>query len=83
MNFFQLMKKKKELIPLIVFVSIAGGGGVLMSLYSLGKSDVIVNRHRNPEPWENVNPSQPQKLFSINQKWEPVEELETVKQLTK
>ncbi|XP_068962051.1 normal mucosa of esophagus-specific gene 1 protein-like [Petaurus breviceps papuanus] len=83
MNFLQLMMKKKELIPLITFVSIAGIGAASMSIYSLFKTDVIVNRQKNPEPWENVNPSQPQKLLTINQKWEPVEELQTVKQLTK
>ncbi|XP_044518094.1 normal mucosa of esophagus-specific gene 1 protein-like [Gracilinanus agilis] len=83
MNFFQLVRKKKELIPLIAFVSFAGLGATYMSIYSLFKTDVIVNRKKNPEPWENVNPYEPQKLFTIHQKWEPVEELKTVKQLTK
>ncbi|XP_036593120.1 normal mucosa of esophagus-specific gene 1 protein-like [Trichosurus vulpecula] len=83
MNVFQLVMKKKELIPLIAFVGVAGFGAAYMSIYSLLKADVIVNRHTNPEPWENVNPSKPQKLVTINQKWEPIEELQTVKQLTK
>ncbi|XP_020865063.1 normal mucosa of esophagus-specific gene 1 protein-like [Phascolarctos cinereus] len=83
MSFLQLMMKKKELIPLIAFVSFAGVGAACMSVYSLFKTDVIVNKQKNPEPWENVNPYEPQKLFTINQKWEPVEELQTVKQLTK
>ncbi|XP_074145641.1 normal mucosa of esophagus-specific gene 1 protein-like [Sminthopsis crassicaudata] len=83
MNFLQFLMKKKELIPLVIFISIAGTGAVSMSMYSLFKSDVIVNRWQNPEPWENVNPSQPQKLVTINQKWEPVEELQTIKKLTK
>ncbi|XP_036618397.1 normal mucosa of esophagus-specific gene 1 protein-like [Trichosurus vulpecula] len=83
MNVFQLMMKKKELIPLITFVSIAGFGAAYMSMYSLRKADVIVDRHTNPEPWENVNPYEPQKLITNNQKWEPIEELQTVKQLTK
>ncbi|XP_074091436.1 normal mucosa of esophagus-specific gene 1 protein-like [Macrotis lagotis] len=83
MNLLQLVMKKKELIPLIAFVSFAGIGATYMSIYSLFKTDVIVNRKTNPEPWENVDPAQPQKLITINQKWEPVEELQSVKQLTK
>ncbi|XP_051833223.1 normal mucosa of esophagus-specific gene 1 protein-like [Antechinus flavipes] len=83
MNFLQFLMKKKELIPLITFISIAGVGAVSMSMYSFFKSDVIVNRWQNPEPWENVNPSKPQKLVTINQRWEPIEELQTVKKMTK
>ncbi|KAM9063997.1 normal mucosa of esophagus-specific gene 1 protein [Sarcophilus harrisii] len=83
MNFFQFLMKKKELIPLIAFVSIAGSGAAYMATYSFFKSDVIVNRWQNPEPWENVNPSKPQKLVTINQRWEPVEELQAIKKLTK
>ncbi|KAM9094427.1 LOW QUALITY PROTEIN: normal mucosa of esophagus-specific gene 1 protein-like [Sarcophilus harrisii] len=74
MNFLQLLMKKKELIPLVTFVSITGIAAS-MSIYSFFKSDVIVNRRKNPEPWENVNPYKPQKLLTINQKWELVEEL--------
>ncbi|XP_020865064.1 normal mucosa of esophagus-specific gene 1 protein-like [Phascolarctos cinereus] len=83
MNIFKLMMKKKELIPLITFVSFAGAGATYMGLYSLSKSDVIMNKMKNPEPWENVNPNKSQKLFTINQKWKPVEELQKVKKLTK
>ncbi|XP_027725896.1 normal mucosa of esophagus-specific gene 1 protein-like [Vombatus ursinus] len=83
MSYLKFLVKKKELIPLIAFVGFAGVGAAGMSIYSLFKTDVIVNRQKNPEPWENVNPYEPQKLFTINQKWEPVEELQTVKQLTK
>ncbi|XP_036615967.1 normal mucosa of esophagus-specific gene 1 protein-like [Trichosurus vulpecula] len=68
MKVFQLVMKKKELIPLITFVSIAGFGAAYMSMYSLHKADVIVNRHKNPEPLENANPYEPQKLITINQK---------------
>uniref|UniRef100_A0A4X2K122 Uncharacterized protein n=1 Tax=Vombatus ursinus TaxID=29139 RepID=A0A4X2K122_VOMUR len=82
-NFLQFVMKKKELIPLITFVSFAGIGAAYKSIYSLFKTDVIVNRQKNPEPWENTNPYKPQKIFTINQKWEPLEELKTVKQLTK
>ncbi|XP_056659681.1 normal mucosa of esophagus-specific gene 1 protein-like [Monodelphis domestica] len=83
MSFLKFMMQKKELIPLITFVSFAGLGATYMSVYSLFKTDVIVNRKKNPEQWENVNPHEAQKLLTIHQKWEPVEELSTVKQLTK
>ncbi|KAG7232819.1 hypothetical protein INR49_008049 [Caranx melampygus] len=42
-----------------------------------------LNKTKNPEPWERVDPSKPQKLITINQQWKPVEELELVRRLTK
>uniref|UniRef100_A0A6I8NY36 Normal mucosa of esophagus specific 1 n=1 Tax=Ornithorhynchus anatinus TaxID=9258 RepID=A0A6I8NY36_ORNAN len=72
-----------NLIPLVTFVSLAGLGATSVSVYSLFKTDVILNRSKNPEPWENVDPTQPQKLISINQQWQPIEELQNVKKLTK
>ncbi|XP_066492420.1 normal mucosa of esophagus-specific gene 1 protein [Tiliqua scincoides] len=83
MGIFQLMRKKKELIPLIGFVTFAGVGAILALLNSTRKTDVIFNKSGNPEPWELVNPSEPQKLLSINQQWKPIEELEEVRKLTK
>ncbi|XP_074863041.1 normal mucosa of esophagus-specific gene 1 protein [Carettochelys insculpta] len=83
-GFFQMLRKNKELIPLIGFVTIAAGGAVAASLYSLcTKTDVIVNKSGNPEPWEKVNPNQSQKLITINQEWKSIEELEKVKKLMK
>ncbi|XP_006903625.1 PREDICTED: normal mucosa of esophagus-specific gene 1 protein-like, partial [Elephantulus edwardii] len=61
MNFFQLLRKKKELIPLVVFMTMAGTGASSFAVYSLRKSDVIINRKRNPEPWQDVDPTVPQK----------------------
>uniref|UniRef100_A0A8C6SIF0 Chromosome 15 open reading frame 48 n=1 Tax=Neogobius melanostomus TaxID=47308 RepID=A0A8C6SIF0_9GOBI len=83
-GFLQLLKKKKELIPLIGFMSFAGAFATSASLYFLfTKTDVIINKTDNPEPWERVNPSKPQKLLTINQQWKPVEELQAVKSLHK
>uniref|UniRef100_A0A8C4QT27 Chromosome 15 open reading frame 48 n=1 Tax=Eptatretus burgeri TaxID=7764 RepID=A0A8C4QT27_EPTBU len=80
----KLLKKKKELIPLLGFVALAGGGAVTMCIYSLAfKTDVTINKTRNPTPWENVDPRKPQKLITLNQKWQPVEELEILKELRK
>ncbi|XP_074925772.1 normal mucosa of esophagus-specific gene 1 protein [Chelonoidis abingdonii] len=84
LGFFQLLRKNKELIPLIGFVGFAAVGALAASLYALcTKSDVIVNKSGNPEPWENVNPNQPQKLLSIRQEWKSIEELEKVKKMMK
>ncbi|XP_029314916.1 normal mucosa of esophagus-specific gene 1 protein [Cottoperca gobio] len=83
-GFFQILRKKKELIPLIGFVAFAATGAASAAIYFLlTKPDVILNKTRNPEPWERVDPSKPQKLITINQQWKPVEELEYVKSLTK
>ncbi|XP_074012530.1 normal mucosa of esophagus-specific gene 1 protein [Numenius arquata] len=83
-NFIQILKAKKELIPLVGVLSFAAVGAFSFSIYSLfSKSDVIINKSGNPEPWETVDPSKPQKLLTINQKWKPIEELESVKKLTK
>ncbi|KAM6308334.1 normal mucosa of esophagus-specific gene 1 protein [Aegotheles albertisi] len=83
-SFFQILKAKRELIPLVGIVSLAGIGAFTFSVYSLlGKSDVIINKSGNPEPWETVDPTKPQKLLTIQQKWKPIEELENVKKLTK
>ncbi|KAM8893588.1 normal mucosa of esophagus-specific gene 1 protein [Spinachia spinachia] len=83
-GFFQMLRKKKELIPLIGFMGMAAAGATSAAFYFLfTKPDVILNRSKNPEPWERVDPSKPQKLITINQQWKPVDELEYVKSLTK
>ncbi|XP_026143962.1 normal mucosa of esophagus-specific gene 1 protein-like [Carassius auratus] len=83
-GFLQMLLKRKELIPLIGFVGCAALGATTASIYFLlTKPDVILNKTRNPEPWETLDPSKPQKLITINQQWKPVEELELVKKLTR
>ncbi|XP_006628702.1 normal mucosa of esophagus-specific gene 1 protein [Lepisosteus oculatus] len=82
--FFQMLRKKKELIPLIGIMTFAATGATTACLYFLfTKSDVIINKAGNPEPWENLDPRKPQKLITINQQWKPVEELQMVKSITK
>ncbi|XP_069316576.1 normal mucosa of esophagus-specific gene 1 protein [Eulemur rufifrons] len=83
MGFFQLLMKKKELIPLVMFMAVAASGASSFAIYSLRKSDVIIDRKGNPEPWENVDPTVPQKLITINQQWKPIEELQQVRRATK
>ncbi|NP_001185677.1 normal mucosa of esophagus-specific gene 1 protein isoform X1 [Danio rerio] len=80
----QLLRKRKELIPLLGIVSCAAFGATTTMIYFLlTKPDVILNKTGNPEPWEMLDPSKPQKLLTINQQWKPVEELEMVKKMTK
>ncbi|KAJ8252443.1 hypothetical protein COCON_G00217550 [Conger conger] len=79
-GFFQMLRKRKELIPLIGFMGFAAAGATTASIYFLfTKSDVILNKTENPEPWEQLDPSKPQKLITINQQWKPVEELQLLK----
>ncbi|NXC20122.1 NMES1 protein, partial [Corythaeola cristata] len=53
-----------QLIPLVGVVSFAAVGALSFSVYSLfSKSDVIINKSGNPEPWETVDPTKPQKVI--------------------
>ncbi|XP_038598403.1 normal mucosa of esophagus-specific gene 1 protein-like [Tachyglossus aculeatus] len=79
----QFLGLSSKLNPLATTVANAGLGAISVSVYSLFKTAVIFNRSKNPEPWENVDPTQPQKLVSINQQWKPIEELQNVRRLTK
>lgn len=83
MGVFQILMKNKELIPLAFFISVAATGATSFALYALKKTDVVIDRKRNPEPWEMVDPTQPQKLITINQQWKPVEELQKVRRATR
>uniref|UniRef100_A0AAZ3NQB7 Uncharacterized protein n=1 Tax=Oncorhynchus tshawytscha TaxID=74940 RepID=A0AAZ3NQB7_ONCTS len=75
-GFIQMLRKRKELIPLIGIVALAAVGATSTSLYFLfTKKDVILNKM-------GVVFSQLQ-LVTINQKWRPIEELEMVKSMTK
>ncbi|KAM5339900.1 normal mucosa of esophagus-specific gene 1 protein isoform 1-T3 [Glossophaga mutica] len=83
MNIFQLLMKKKELIPLAMIMTMAASGATSFAAYALKKSDVIIDRKNNPEPWETVDPNVPRKLITINQQWKPIEELQKVRRATK
>ncbi|XP_004709465.1 normal mucosa of esophagus-specific gene 1 protein [Echinops telfairi] len=83
MSFFRLLMKKKELIPLALIMTVAASGASSFAVYSLRKSDVITDRKNNPEPWETVDPTVPQKLITVNQQWKPIEELQKARKATK
>ncbi|XP_032745405.1 normal mucosa of esophagus-specific gene 1 protein-like [Rattus rattus] len=69
--------------PLAFFISVAATGASPFALYALKKTDMVIDRKRNPEPWEMVAPTQPQKLITINQQWKPVELLQKVRRATR
>ncbi|XP_077173633.1 normal mucosa of esophagus-specific gene 1 protein [Paroedura picta] len=82
-TFFKIIKKQKELVPLVTIVSFAGFMAVYSSWHAFNKSEVVVNKHGNPEPWQHVDPTKPQKLLTLNQEWKPIEELEKVRKAMK
>ncbi|XP_006831934.1 PREDICTED: normal mucosa of esophagus-specific gene 1 protein-like [Chrysochloris asiatica] len=87
MNVFQLLMKKKELIPLALIMTFAANGVSCFAVHSLKKTDLSftfsVDRKGNPEPWEAVDPTVPQKLMTINQQWRAIEELQKAKRASK
>uniref|UniRef100_A0A8C4XI11 Chromosome 15 open reading frame 48 n=1 Tax=Erpetoichthys calabaricus TaxID=27687 RepID=A0A8C4XI11_ERPCA len=63
-GFFQMLRKRKELIPLIGFMGLAAAGATSACIYFLAtKPDVILNKTGNPEPWETLDPAKPQKVI--------------------
>ncbi|KAM3827951.1 normal mucosa of esophagus-specific gene 1 protein [Vipera latastei] len=83
MLIFRYLNKHKGLIPLAMIMTTTLSGMVYTGIRALRRSDIIIDRWRNPEPWEKVDPTQPQKLFTIHQKWEPIQELEEVRKVFK
>lgn len=83
-GFFRMLRKNRQLIPMVGLMTLGAAGAALsLTYFLLTKTDVILNKTSNPEPWGRIDPSKPQKLFTINQQWKPVDELERVKRLTK
>uniref|UniRef100_A0A8C5FNU2 Uncharacterized protein n=1 Tax=Gadus morhua TaxID=8049 RepID=A0A8C5FNU2_GADMO len=77
----KMLRKRKEVgfsleIALLIFIIF--NVSLILIIYFLS-----LNKTNNPEPWERLDPSKPQKLHTINQKWRPIAELEHVKSLTK
>ncbi|ESO06829.1 hypothetical protein HELRODRAFT_77178, partial [Helobdella robusta] len=70
----------KQLLPLLAFVGAACTGGASFVIYSLyQKPDVRLVKSSELPPWERVDPTKPQKLFTINGKYVPIPELEALK----
>jgi len=78
---FRFWMKRYELIPLVGCISLACGMGIAYSAYSLyQKSDVrLVRRGQISPPWEEVDPEKVQKLYTINQKYQKIPELEALR----
>uniref|UniRef100_A0A8C5THN6 Normal mucosa of esophagus-specific 1 n=1 Tax=Malurus cyaneus samueli TaxID=2593467 RepID=A0A8C5THN6_9PASS len=52
-----------QLIPLAGILTMAAAGAFSFCIYSLFKPDVIVHKFGSPEPWEEIDPSKPQKVI--------------------
>ncbi|KAM6425934.1 normal mucosa of esophagus-specific gene 1 protein isoform 1-T2 [Liasis olivaceus] len=83
MVIFRYLNKHRELIPLAMIMTTTLSGMAFTGINALRRSDITINRWNNPEPWEKVDPTKPQKLISIHQQWKPIEELEEIRKLTK
>lgn len=75
-----ILKSKVELIPLVGILGVACAGATAYSCYALYfKSDVRLNKYAESPPWERVNPEAPQKLITLNQKYQKIPELEALR----
>ncbi|MCF8884065.1 NDUFA4 family protein [Erythrobacter sp. SN021] len=75
-----ILKKKFELIPLVGILGVACVGAAAYSFYAIyQKPDVRLNKFADQPPWEKVNPEQPQKLVTLNQKYRKIPELEALR----
>lgn len=76
-----VLKKKFELIPLVVAIGVACVGATGYTFYAAyQKPDVRFNKYAEQPPWESVNPETPQKLVNLNpQKYKKIPELEALR----
>lgn len=74
------LKKFPELTPLVTFVCT---GALLCAVYSFfalyQKSDVRFNKLHEIAPWERIDPSKSQKIVDVEQKYEPIPEIEQLR----
>jgi len=77
---FRAFKKFPELIPLVSILGFATAMATGFTIYALyQKPDVSLVRSKQLQPFERVNPEQPQKLHTINLKYQKIDELEALK----
>ncbi|PVD36559.1 hypothetical protein C0Q70_03544 [Pomacea canaliculata] len=73
-------KKFPELIPLATIISTACVGACCFMAYALAtKPDVRVVKSSELPPWEKVAPTERRKMIVMNQKYEPIPELEQLR----
>lgn len=74
------LKKNVSLLPMAVFIGIGAAMCVGYSFYALiQKPDVIVNKTKDLPPWERIAAGEAQKMVSVKQTWESIEEVEKLK----
>ncbi|GAB1609086.1 hypothetical protein Ahia01_001194000 [Argonauta hians] len=75
-----LFKRNPELIPLACFTAFAASMATSMMIYSITrKPDVRVFGRDTIMPYDLVKPTESRKLLNINEKYEPIPELEQLK----
>lgn len=73
------LKKNYELIPIVGIMGLFTVGLTGFTLYSLFyKTDVVINKNAPPR-FEEINPEQPQKFYTIAQEYKRIPELERAK----
>uniref|UniRef100_UPI00398F768C cytochrome c oxidase subunit NDUFA4-like n=1 Tax=Pristiophorus japonicus TaxID=55135 RepID=UPI00398F768C len=61
------LKTHPSLIPLLVFIGVGSFGASLYLLrLAVRNPDVSWNRKNNPEPWNNMAPTEQYKFFTVN-----------------
>jgi hypothetical protein len=78
---FGVLKAKYELLPLVACLSFACVIGAAYSVYAIyQKPDVRLNKKTTDiPPWEEVDPEKRQKLLTLRQKYEKINELEKLR----
>ncbi|XP_067139171.1 normal mucosa of esophagus-specific gene 1 protein-like [Centruroides vittatus] len=78
---FRTMRKHPELIPLVFVTTVAMTGMASSVLYHIFYNlDARFVKGDYPR-WEMVDPEKPQKLITINQKWERIPELDELRSI--
>ncbi|GAB1609087.1 hypothetical protein Ahia01_001194100, partial [Argonauta hians] len=76
----RVFKRSPELLPLAGFIGFAVTMGTSFVVYSLlTKPDVRLYGRNTLMPYDKVKPTESRKLVNINEKYEPIPELEQLK----
>ena len=73
-------KKNVSLLPMAVFIGLGAAMCVGYSFYALvQKNDVTVNKTKELPPWERIVKGESQKMVSVKQTWDSIDEVEKLK----
>ncbi|XP_077993083.1 normal mucosa of esophagus-specific gene 1 protein-like [Glandiceps talaboti] len=76
----RVWRKHYELTPLVAIISfVCCMSSSALAYAAYHKSDVIIRKDSNPYPYYRIDPTKPQKLLTINQKYVPDAKLEQLR----